>query len=110
MPTELSLLTPAFSFLPVLVTSLLSLWIFLSWICHMLLLFTHSVVSESATARTAARHAYLSITISPSLLKLLSIDSVILSNHLILCCPLLHLLSISSIIKVFSNELYLHVT
>ena len=91
-------------------TSLLSLWIFLSWICHVLLLFSHSVVSVSAIPRTAAHQASLSITISRSLLKLMSIDSVILSNHLILCCPLLHLLSISSIIKVFSNELDLHVT
>ena len=49
--------------------------------------FTCSVVSDSATPWTAARQASLSITISRSLLKLMSIESVMSSNHLILCCP-----------------------
>ena len=44
-------------------------------------------------------------TVSQSMLKLMSIELVILSNHLILCCPLLHLPSISPNIRVFSNEL-----
>ena len=44
-------------------------------------------------------------TISPSLLKFMSIELVMLSNHLILCCPLLLLPSIFPSIRVFSNEL-----
>ena len=53
---------------------------------------------------TAARQASLSITNSQSLLKLMSIKSVMPSNHLILCRPLLLLPSIFPSIKVFSNE------
>ena len=56
------------------------------------------------TQWTAACHASLSITNSRSLLKLLSIESVMPSNHLILCCPLLILPSIFPSIRVFSNE------
>ena len=52
---------------------------------------------------TVAHQASLSITNSWSLLKLMSIESVIPSNHLILCCPLLLLPSIFSSIRVFSN-------
>ena len=63
-----------------------------------------------ATPRTAARQASLSFTISWSLLKLMSIELVMPSNHLILCCPLLLLPSIFSSIRVFSNELALHIT
>ena len=57
-----------------------------------------------ATPWTAARQASLSITSSRSLLKLMSIESVMPSNHLILCHPLLLLPSIFLSIKVFSNE------
>ena len=53
---------------------------------------------------TAAHQASLSITNSQSLLKLLSIESVMPSNHLILCRPLLLLSSIFPSIRVFSNE------
>ena len=53
---------------------------------------------------TAAHQASLSITNSQSLLKLISIESVMPSNHLILCRPLLLLPSIFLSIKVFSNE------
>ena len=53
---------------------------------------------------TAARQASLSITNSWSLLKLMSIASVMPSNHLILCCPLLLPPSIFPTIRVFSNE------
>ena len=53
---------------------------------------------------TATRQASLSFTISWSLLKLMSIESVIPSNHLILCHPLLLLPSIFPRIRVFSNE------
>ena len=52
---------------------------------------------------------YLSITNSRSLLKLMSIESVLLSNHLILCHPLLLLPSIFPSIRVFSNESVLHI-
>ena len=50
-------------------------------------LFSRSVVSDSATPRTVAHQASLSFTIFLSLVRLLSIESVVLSNHLILCCP-----------------------
>ena len=63
-----------------------------------------AVVSDSAAAWTAARQASLSFTISWSLLKLISIESLMLSNYLILYCPLLLLPSIFSSIRVFSNE------
>ena len=57
----------------------------------------------------AALQASLSITNSESLLKLVSIKSVMPSNHLIVCCPLLLLPSIFPSIRVFSNELVLHI-
>ena len=56
------------------------------------------------TPWTAARQAFWSFTVSLSLLKLMSIESVMPSNHLILCHPLLFLPSIFSSIRVFSNE------
>ena len=56
------------------------------------------------TPWTAACQASLSFTISQSLLKLMSIESVMPSNHLILCCLLLLLPSIFPSIKFFSNE------
>ena len=56
------------------------------------------------TPWTAARQASLSITNSWSLLKLMSIESVMPSNHLILCCPLLLPPSIFPSIRVFSSE------
>ena len=62
-----------------------------------------------ATPWTAACQASLSITNSQSLLKLMSIESVMPSNHLILCRPLLLLPSIFPNIRVFSNELVLHI-
>ena len=58
---------------------------------------------------TAACQASLSITNSQSLLKLMSIESVVPSNHLILCRPLLLLPSIFPSIRVFSNESVLHI-
>ena len=60
-----------------------------------------------ATPWTAARQASLSFTISWSLFKLMSIDSVMPSNLFILCCPLLLLSSIFSSIRVCSSELVL---
>ena len=62
-----------------------------------------------ATPWTAAIQASLSITKSRSLLKLISIEWVMLSNHLTLCCPLFLLPSIFSSIRVFSNESVLHI-
>ena len=61
-----------------------------------------------ATPWIAARQASLSITNSRSLLKLMSIESVMPSNHLILCHPLLLLPPIPPSIRVFSNESALH--
>ena len=70
--------------------------------------FSHSVVSDSATPWTAACQTYLSITNSWSLLKLMSIESVMPSNHLILCRSLLPP-SIFPSIRVFSNESVLRI-
>ena len=58
---------------------------------------------------TAAQQASRSITNSQSLLRLMSIELVMPSNHLILCYPLLLLPSISPSIRVFSNESVLHI-
>ena len=69
-----------------------------------------SLVSLFATAWTAACQASLSITNSQSLLKLMSIEFVMPSNHLILCRPLLLLTLIFPSIRVFSNESVLHIT
>ena len=72
--------------------------------------FSRSVVSDdSATTWTAACQASLSITNFQSLLKLLSIESVMPSNHLILCCLLLLPPSIFPSIRIFSNESVLHI-
>ena len=62
-----------------------------------------------ATPWTAARQASLSITNSQSLLKLMPIESVMISNHLVLCRPLLLPPSIFPSIRVFSNESVLHI-
>ena len=62
-----------------------------------------------ATAWTAACQASLSFTNSQSLLKLMSIESVMPSNHLILCHPLLLLPSTFPSIRLFSNESVLHI-
>ena len=68
-----------------------------------------SRVQLFVTPRTAAHQASLSITKSQSLLKLMSMESVMPSNHLILCHPLLLLPSIFPSIRVFSNESVLHI-
>ena len=70
----------------------------------LLLVQSLSRVRLLATPWTAARQASLSITNSQSLLKLMSIESVMPSNHLILCCPLLLLPPIPPSIRVFSSE------
>ena len=66
--------------------------------------FSGSVVSDSATPRTAARQASLSITNFQSPPKPMSTESMMPSNHLILCHPLLLLPSIFPSIRVFSNK------
>ena len=66
--------------------------------------FSHSVVSDSATSWTAEQQAFLSITNSQSFLKVMSIELVISSNHLIICHPLLLPPLIFPSIRVFSNE------
>ena len=62
-----------------------------------------------ATPQTAARQASLSITTSRSLLQLMSIESLMLSNHLALCRPLLLLPSIFLSFRGFSNGSVLHI-
>ena len=84
----------------------LSLNIFLSQFSSLQSL---SHVQLFATLWTAACQASLSITNSRSLLKLMSIESVMPSNHLILCCPLILLPSIFPSSRVFSNESVLHI-
>ena len=73
-----------------------------------MLLFSHSVLSDSATLWTAACQASLSFTISWSLLKLISIESVMPPKHLVLSCSL-HLASIFPSIRISSNESVLRV-
>ena len=68
-----------------------------------------SRVQHFATPWTAARQASLSITNSRSSLKLMSVESVMPSSHLILCRPLLLPPSIFPRIRVFSNESVLHI-
>ena len=68
-----------------------------------------SHVQVFATPWTAASQASLSITNSQSLFKLMSIGSVMPSNHLTLCCPLLLQPSVLPSIRVFSNESVLHI-
>ena len=75
----------------------------------LMLFFSRSVVSDSMTPWTAAHQASLSFTISRSLLKFMSTESVMPSSHLLLCCPLLLPPSVFPSIRVFSNELTLHI-
>ena len=74
-----------------------------------IMLFSHQVLSNSVTQWAVAWQASLSITISRSLPKFMSIESVIPSNHLILCHPLPLLPSIFPSIRVFSSESALHI-
>ena len=72
--------------------------------CYHSVQFSRSVVSDSATPWIAAHQASLSITNSWSSPKLMCIESVMPSSHLILCHPLLLLPSIPPSIRIFSNE------
>ena len=78
-------------------------------LCSVSVQFSHSLISHSTKLWTAAHQASLSITNTWSLLKLICIESVMPSNHLILCPPLLFLPSIFPSIRVFSNESVLHI-
>ena len=84
-----------------------------NWVNHTLQFISSvqllSHVRFFATPWTAAHQASLSITSSQSLLRLMFIESVMPSNHLILCHPLLLLPSIFPSIGVFSNESVLHI-
>ena len=71
--------------------------------------FSHSIVSDSVTPWTAAHQASLSITKSRSLLKLMSMRSMMPSNYLILCHPLLLPPSVFPSIMVFSNKSAFHI-
>ena len=82
---------------------------FLILLCINSVQFSCSVMSDSATPWTEAHQASLSITNSQSLRKLMPIESVMPSNHLILCCSLLLLPSNFPSIRVFSNESALHI-
>ena len=66
-------------------------------------------MSDSATPWTAARQASLSFTITWGLLKLMSVESVMPPNHLVICHPFLLLPSIFPSIRVFPNELAFHI-
>ena len=70
----------------------------------LLFLFSHSVMSDSLTTWTAACQASMTFTISLSWLKLMFIELMMSSNHLLLCCPLLLLPSMFPSIRAFSNE------
>ena len=76
--------------------------------CFSSVQFSRLVMSDSVTPRTTAHQVSLSITNSWGLLKLISIESVMPSNHIILCRPLLLPPSIFPSIRVFSNESVLH--
>ena len=78
-----------------------SLWLLLFMFSRVRLCLTKSCPT---LCDLAARQVSLSFTIPGSLLKLMSIESVIPSNHLVLCCPLLLLPSIFPSIKIFSYE------
>ena len=82
-----------------------------TWLSQQQVQFSQSLscVWLLVTPRTAARQASLSITNSQSLLKLMSTASVMPSNHLILCHPLLLAPSIFPSIRVFSDESFLNI-
>ena len=69
-----------------------------------MMLFSHSVVSDSLSLHNFSNQASLSITISQNLLKVIFIESVIPHNHLVLCRPLFVLPSSFPRIRVFSNH------
>ena len=95
--------------LPSFLLSLVMFVTFLRFCIPNMVVQSLSRVQLFETPWTAARQASLSFTISRSLLKLMSIESVTPSNYLILCRPLLLLPSIFPSIRVFSSEPVLHI-
>ena len=83
------------------------------WPVFPIIIYQFSSVTQSCPTlckpMNSARQASLSITNSQSLHKLMSIELVMSSNHLILCCPLLLLPSIFPSIRIISNESVLHI-
>ena len=77
--------------------------------CHISVQFSHSVMCDTLQPHDCSTPGVLSITNSQSLLKLMYIESVMSSNHLILCCPLLLLPSIFPSIRVYSSESVLRI-
>ena len=76
---------------------------------YVVVVYLLSCVQLFATPWTSACRAFLSFIVSWSLLKFMSIDSVMTSNHLILCCPLLLLPLVFPSIRVFSSEFALRI-
>ena len=76
----------------------------------LLFLFSCSALSDFAAPWTATHQASLSFTVSQNLFKLMSVESMLPSNHLTLCLPLLLLPSILPSIRVFSSESALCIT
>ena len=68
---------------------------------YIVTLFSRSVMSDFVIPWTAARQASLSFTVSQSILKLMSVEAMVPSNHLILCCPLFFLPSIFPSMRVY---------
>ena len=87
----------------------LYIWVGCVWFASICWFQSLSRVQLFATPWSTARQASLPFTISQSLLKLVSIESVMPSSHLVLCRPLLFLPSVFPSIRVFSNELALHI-
>ena len=85
----------------------ISLWQLLSH--NLFVVQSLSCVQLIVTPWTVAHQAPLSFTVSWSLLRFMSIESAMLSKHLIICCPLLLLPSIFASIRVFSSESALHI-
>ena len=87
----------------------LSHFVFTVHIKALMLLFSQELISDSLTSWTVTHQTPLSSTISQSLFKFTSTESVILSNRLIFCHPLLLLPSVFPSTGVFSNESALHI-
>ena len=83
--------------------------LYIGILLHLPVQFSHSVLSNSLQPMDCSTPGCWSITNSWSLLKLMSIECGMPSNHLILCCPLLLLSSTFPSVRVFSSESVLHI-